>query len=245
VAWAVLGLLAVTALVWWVTNSPIFDLRSLRVSGTSHLSAAQVEAAGGLGQGTNLLWFAPGRAERRLETDPWILSARIARSLPSSLQISIIERTPVAVVVAPTGHFLVASDGVILGPAPSAGHLPVVDAGLQRLKSGSRLQQVAMLHVVIALPAQLRTQVRSVGVTTGRSVEVHLRSGVRVVFGDDVSAAAKGQALLAVLTWAHAHQVTPAVIDVRAPASPALRPVGATWSGGTGSSVVVPLPARR
>ncbi|HCP62463.1 MAG TPA: hypothetical protein DIU14_08355 [Actinobacteria bacterium] len=244
VAWAVLGLLALGGMVWWVTNSPIFDLRSLQVSGASHLSVAQVETAGGLGHGTNLLWFAPARVERRLETDPWILSAHVARSLPSSVHISVIERSPVAVAVSPTGRFLVANDGTVLGPASASGRLPVVDAGIQRLKSGSRLQQVATLRVVTDLPVALRTQITSVNMS-GRSVEVGLRSGVRVLFGDGSNAAAKGQALLAVLSWAHAHQVTPSVIDVRAPSSPALRPAGAATTQGTASPPSVPHAATR
>jgi hypothetical protein len=57
-------------------------------------------------------------------------------------------------------------------------------------------------------------------------VDVTLRDGIKVIYGDATDAAAKGEALVAVLSWADRRGVTPEYVDVRAPAAPALKPAG-------------------
>src|SRR5207244_3395259 len=110
---------------WWVSNSPVFDLRSLKVEGTGHLSAKQVARLAGLTTQSNVLWISPAAIQQRLQADPWVRRATLTRRLPSTITITIEERVPAAVTVG-TQPMLVAADGVVLGKAPPATALPLI-----------------------------------------------------------------------------------------------------------------------
>ena len=45
---------------WWVSTSPIFHLKSLRVTGNSHVPDQQVRNLSGLDGETNVLWLSSG-----------------------------------------------------------------------------------------------------------------------------------------------------------------------------------------
>jgi cell division protein FtsQ len=213
------GLVALVGVVAWVSHSTIFDLRELRVRGNHHLSHDQVAALAGLSSHTNLVWTSPGAIERRLEADPWVQSATVSRTLPSSLVVEVRERTPVAV----AGTRLIAADGTVLGPAPDAVRLPTLSGPLGPVTQERVGGAAPQLSVVRAVPPQLLGRVDQVRLEAGGLLSVLMRGDLRVVFGGPDDALAKWDALASVLTWARTHGVTPASIDVRAPSSPSLR----------------------
>jgi cell division protein FtsQ len=214
----------------WVSNSPVFDLRSLRVRGNSHLSAVEVRRLSGLDAGTNVFWLSSSSVERRLEADPWIGSVDVSRRLPGTVILTVRERVPVAVVTGTSRPpLLVAADGTLLGAAPDDARLPSISVALAHLSVGTRLRpSTPPLVVVLAVPQTLRSRVESVLVNPDGGVTMALRGGVRVLYGDVSDALAKGRALLAVLSWAAREGITPEYVDVTAPSAPALKPEGAS-----------------
>jgi cell division protein FtsQ len=247
---AAVGLAILLAVAWWVTNSSVFDLDpgALRIRGNAKLSRAEVARLAGVGESTNLLWFRPVTVERRLERSPWIASARVSRTLPSSMAITILERRPVALIGSSGRRYLVSADGVVLASAPRGARLPFIRAS-ERVRPGVRLGPgSAALVVVRSFPPGLRDQVEEVSIHRG-AIDLKLRSGVRVNYGDASEAPEKAAALIAVLAWADRADVEPALVDVRAPGAPALRPAGASaavsgrsGSGGNGPLSSVPSP---
>jgi cell division protein FtsQ len=225
-SFTVIGLVLVATLGWWVTHSRIFAARDLSISGNRHLTQQDVLRVGGLDSRSNVLWLSPGQVEGRLERDPWVRSAHVSRTLPSTLRIRITERTPAAVVV--PGHFLVATDGTILGVVGSHADYPLIYAPRQTLAVGGRISpSTPGLVVVAALPAAVRGQVEQVDTDFDAGLVLRLRDGATAVYGDQTAAPAKGQALAAVLDWAVRNQVRPRSVDVRAPGQPALVPLTA------------------
>jgi cell division septal protein FtsQ len=217
-----LGLAVLGAGGWWVSNSPLFDLRTLHISGNSHVTPGEVARIGGLDEHTNVIWFSSGKVEHSLEGNPWIKVARVSRTLPSVISVVIEERTPVAMVM--PGAWLVASDGVVLGPARAGARLPEIDMPGADLRAGSRLSVASSeLAVVGSLPPNLLRVVAKVS-SRGGTLLLTLRSGVIVNYGDSSSLTEKSLALQAVLTWAARNGVRPISVDVRAPGSPALVP---------------------
>jgi cell division protein FtsQ len=215
----VCGLTMLAGAGWWVTNSTVFDVRSVEVTGNHHLSANEVAHVAAVGEGTNVLWLSAGTIERRLEADPWVLRATVSRTLPSTVTIQIEERTAVAV----TGSSrpkLVAGDGVILGPAPRGSRLPVVGGARSSLAGSPELA------VAATLPRRMRAIVASIGTDSGGELVLTLRDGVQVRYGDATQAPQKADALQAVLGWAVRNAMHPQYIDVRAPSMPALLPPG-------------------
>ena len=229
----VAGILAVLACGWWVTSSRIFELRNLHVAGNAHLAPGQIARLAGLSDTTNVFWFSSSRAERRLESSPWVLSARVSRTLPSEVSIVVREREPVAVVSEGVGpRLLVAADGTILGPAGRMRGLPLIlttvrQAGPRRWIDAHTPQ----LILASELPASARSVIASIDVGSDGQAALSLRGEVPVVFGDLTQVDAKGQSLVAVLSWAERKGVHPASIDVSVPGAPALVPAGAASTG--------------
>jgi cell division protein FtsQ len=217
----VLAAIAVGGVAWWVTNSPLFDMRTLEVTGATHLSSAQVARLGRLDRRTNVLWLSPGRIARRIEANPWVESVHVSRILPSTLVLRVRERTPIAVVAG--RNLLVAPDGTILGPAGRSPGLPRVAVG-RPIQAGSRLPgSMPSLVVVRSLSPALRGDVDRV--IRGRlGLTLVMRDGVRAVFGDATQPQLKQLVLQALLTWAGTRDVKEVSIDLRTPWSPAMSP---------------------
>jgi cell division protein FtsQ len=220
----VFGVLVVLAGAWWVTNSPVFDLRELRLQGAERLSLDEVKAIAGLDDRTNVLWLSLAEVESRLEGNPWILEASVERSLPSTMSLSILERIPVAAVRGDGLPMLVAADGTVLGHSGEPPGLPLLEGAVSELRPGQRLGAAPELRVAAALPRPLRGRVEGIEVDDDGVLALSLEGGVQSLYGDATQAAEKGQALLAVLRWAEAAGVPVGSVDVRVPAAPALLP---------------------
>ena len=218
---AAVALVIVVVAAWWVTNSPIFDMRSLEVRGNRRLTDDIVASAAGLGDHTNVLWSSPGAIERRLESDPWILSAEVSRTLPASLSVQVRERRAVAILASPAG-FLVAADGMVLGRARPLPMLPMIQASARGVSPGERLSPSGTaIEVAAALPRPLRRMVQRIEIASGR-IELRLRNGARVLLGDRSQLQAKTRSALAVLSWARGTGRAANYVDVTAPGAPAI-----------------------
>jgi len=83
---------------WLIDQTATLGLRvtDIRIAGRATTDRRTVLAALGAGLGTPILAVDPVRAERRLEALPWVSSARIERRLPDTLDVDLVERTPMA-----------------------------------------------------------------------------------------------------------------------------------------------------
>jgi cell division septal protein FtsQ len=226
----VIGLGLVAGATWGVTHSSIFGLRTLRVTGNVRLSQSDVAAIAGLDGRTNVLWLSTNTVERRLEASAWIQHARISRTLPSVVTVSITERTAAAVLDG--SGLLVSSDGGVLGPAPAHASLPLIDGRLQGRGMTARLPvDLPALVVLRSISPDLVALIGRVGIDRGGALILSMRDGTRVVFGTPDEAAAKGSALQALLRWTERKGVDTKYIDVTVPTAPAIRPAGETGPG--------------
>lgn len=217
VAAVVLGATAVA-----LTRSALFHARTIRIHGASHLSRADVLRISGIVSGTNVFTLDAGAAERRLERDPWIVEATIAKDLPSTIVVDVHER--VAVAVAEVGGIprLVADDGVLLEAA-----LPRVAAGLPRIAAAEQDGPEPTIEAVdgaaralAAMAPTLRRRVDLVSILADGQLLVGLSSGAQVAYGAAVDLVEKARALRAVLDWAAAHATSVTSADVRVPSAP-------------------------
>jgi cell division protein FtsQ len=72
-------------------------VNDIEVEGRTTTDAATIFAALHAGRGTPILAVSPSRAQRQLETLPWVRSAVIERHLPDTLIVRLVERQPLAV----------------------------------------------------------------------------------------------------------------------------------------------------
>jgi cell division septal protein FtsQ len=113
-----------------VVNASVLRVTAIDVTGTSRLTAADVQS-----QLHNLMDTPLLRADLReyqqiLLKSPWIASAQLWRVLPSTVKVQITERVPVAIARFAGELFLVDGDGVIVEKFSSQYsrlNLPVID----------------------------------------------------------------------------------------------------------------------
>jgi cell division protein FtsQ len=194
-----------------VSRSSLLAVRTIDVTGASRLTTERVIARAHIDGSTNALWLDEHAVERRLERHPWISEAFVSVVLPSTVRISIVERTPVAVATNRFGELYIAADGTSLGRAND-------DAGLALIESGRDVAAAALA----AMPVAVRSAVESVEYRGDGSLEVRLHDGVTVAYGLADRLVAKGLVVERILAWAEESGEELDSVDVTAPGSPAV-----------------------
>jgi cell division protein FtsQ len=195
---AVLALVILAVAGWALLGPTVLVVRHVQVTGGgAQVPVAAVRDAAGIPLGTPLARLDATAVVRRVERLPTVLSARVSRSFPDTVVIAVRPRIAALAVPTASGYALVDSHGVTVSSAAA------VPAGIPLLASpppvlrGSAAVRAAAL-VAAGLPAQLRTQVRSVS-ATGTTVTLLLAGGITVVWGGPGQAAQKAAELEALL----------------------------------------------
>ena len=231
-ALALLIPIVIATAAWAVTYTPLFDAKHVRVEGAVSLRPDDVRALAEVSPSTNVFHLQPDAVTARLLTDPWIASATVAKDLPDTVVLTVVERRPVGVIDAMGERSVLASDGTLL-PASAAtdqtiNGLPSVQAGLGAPDDTQRAAAAAMLS---ALDPVVEQRVTDLTVGGDLNETLTLRDGVTVDAGTPGDEAAKATALRAVLRWAAGGGHALATVDVSAPEAPsATLPDGSTLS---------------
>ncbi len=203
----------------FASRSALFRLRDVQVSGATHLSDRGVLRLSGLSRHTNVLWFDAGAVEHRLESDPWVANATVARSLPGTVGIALTERLPVAVRPEGGSYVLIADDGAPLAMVRRRSGLPIIVAPPAPEAPARGLKDVARALTLLA--PDLRARVRHVLVGVDGTLEMVAAGPLRIRYGTPDDLAAKAQALRDVLAWADTQGERVRMVDVSAASMPA------------------------
>lgn len=134
---SVLGVVALVAVFWVggvVLGSRTLSVSQIAIRGNARLSAGDVERLIGSLRGANILQVDLEAYRQKLLDSPWISSATLWRLLPSTVEVQITERVPMAIARQGQQLFLVDRAGVVIdeyGPRYRDIDLPIVD-GLMR-----------------------------------------------------------------------------------------------------------------
>jgi cell division protein FtsQ len=225
------GTIAVLVLVGVVVgllHTPFFSARVVSVSGLHpHTSDAAIVAAAGLEHHPPLISVDPGATAKRVESLPFISSARVHRHWPDGVAISVTERVPRLVMAGPGASWSVLdANGRTLEVVPAlppglvalavttargAAHPPPV---------GRTLTPAGSFALVAArtVPPAFSAQVISVTEAANGTVSLVLNSGITVLLGTDTDMQAKYEDVAAVIAHGSLHGAT--TIDVTVPQSP-------------------------
>lgn len=189
--------------VWVGYYSPVLELTSVSVKGTSRLSIEQVLTAADVRRGGSLLSVPVGTIGARVRALAPVADVRVARRWPHTLEIDVTERTPVAAVASGGGAdadvVLLDARGVAFATVPTA------PAGLLDLRVPAPAlgrpdaQAVAALSVWSGLPSAVRHQVSWIDATSPDDVALHLARGATVIWGSAGDGADKLAVLAALL----------------------------------------------
>ncbi len=120
-ATVVIGFAAVIAGVVYLFHSPLLSVRTLGVTGAVNAAVDPILERHGIAEGAPLIWTDVDGASAAIAEDPWVESVTVQRDWPTTVEVSVVERWPVAVI----GGAGVAVDGMIL-PESSTQGLPLL-----------------------------------------------------------------------------------------------------------------------
>lgn len=225
----VVAVAAVVALAWAVLSGPLLVVRSVRVNGLpaaavptpSGLTLDAVTAAADVPVGRPMLRLDTTAVRQRVAELPAVARVDVARAWPGTVEITVVERTPAAVVQAGSSWTLVDASGVAFATVPRrpAG-LPLLTTPSAAVGAAPPAALTAAVSVVAALPEGLAAQVTQVSAQTPDHVVLSLTRGRTVVWGDAGRPQRKALVAQALLG-----QSTPKVttVDVSAPDAPTTR----------------------
>lgn len=108
----------------------VLEVSRIAVDGNERLSTGEVLAVLDGLRGQNIVWADLDEWRRRLLASPWVRDAALRRSLPSTVQVMVFERRPMAIGRVNGEMYLVDDRGVIIdqyGPQYADFDLPIVD----------------------------------------------------------------------------------------------------------------------
>ena len=214
---AILVLATIGAGVDWLVHSSLFRVRHVEVLGLRHEGRGAVLAAAGLSTQTPLIDVSTASVAQRLSVFPWIGTVVVTKRWPSTVEIVVHERKPVAVAFN-ANHTLqyVDATGHDLGPAPLTANLPTLQYvhPLQRswpfLRAGVNAALVAG-----RLPPAFAAQVSVITVNASGSVSLKMTTPVTFILGPPTDLTDKFVSIASVI--AHTQLSPGDVVDVRVP----------------------------
>jgi cell division protein FtsQ len=227
---AAVGLvLALVAVAVGAALSPLLDVDDVSLEGAVRADRDVVLAATGIERGDPLLTLDLHAAEVGVRAVPWVAEATVERSWPGSVQVSIVERVPVAGLFRADGRLaLVDADAHVLEVVPPVGSGVV---GIAGLPDGHRPGDVvdgpgpAAIALAGAIPVELRGRVVHVAVSEAGALSLDLvveegEPPAEVRFGPGGGLAEKLRALVTMVASADLRGVD--VLDLEVPGAPAL-----------------------
>lgn len=200
-------LLIVAALAWGayagarglyrvlLTNNPRFALRTIDARSDGRLTPAQIIEYAGLNGAQRLFGVNLRQVWSDLQAIPSVKSATVRRRLPDTLEVRVMERTPIAQIVMAGADYADAADreGVLMGPRFATPLLPIIEGVNEPgLKPGRRLQSPAALAALAAIEfcetSRLRQHVRiqRIAIAPDGRLELTLENGDRAVLPEEL-----------------------------------------------------------
>lgn len=209
-----------------VAESPLLDVDRVVVTGAARVTSEEVAAVAGV-RGDAMVWVDGEAVARRVETMPWIRSARLRREWPGIVTIAVRERTPVAWVAAVVGVAVVDRTGRVLvhadAPPPDLPELTHHGPARGVPPPGATVEARVGARVAGRLKGLARAGTRAI--TVGRSgVVLSLVDGPELRLGRPTRVMAKVRSALAVL--AALDGAPTGYIDVSVPSNPVAGPSG-------------------
>lgn len=222
-----LGLVLVVAAGFALAlRSPLLDVDAVAVRGAGHTPVRLVRAEAGIGRGDQLMDVDLRSAGERVAALPWVDDVRLHRRIDGVVELTITERTAVAVVGDGASAVLVDRDGRVVSLAadaldlvPGAVRISGPDVTAEPGEFLGRDVEGALALATRLSEAGLALHLE-VGGTAGDDLVGTLDSGIRVRFGSATLLDAKVRSLRTVL--ARVDLACADVIDLRSRGSAVL-----------------------
>jgi cell division protein FtsQ len=179
---AVVGAYAAWRGVALVAGARTLQVTRITVDGHHRLSAGEVLALVEGLRGRNILALDLEDWQQRLLSSPWVEEATLRRVLPSTIEVTVRERRPIAIGRMGSALYLIDAHGVVVdefGPAYADFDLPIVDGlaaprGKEGLVDEARAALAARLIAELAAQPELSKRVSQIDVSDAHDAVVML-----------------------------------------------------------------------
>ena len=212
------------AAVYAGTASPIFRARTLNVEGTGKLGRNQILHLAQIDSTTNILWLSGSAVTDRVTASPWVKSAIVTKSYPSTLTISVVERSEVASVASGDSWTALAADGMALEVYEKMPvGLPLIVGALGPDIGHLAAETTPAATAIGLMNEATRSQVEKVVIAADGTLRLFLTAGGRVEYGDPTELSEKADALSGILSWSEENHSEIRTADLTAPGAPAAK----------------------
>ena len=175
-----------------VARAHVLQIDRILVRGNERMSSGEVLAVLNGLRGQSLLWADLNVWRRRLLSSPWVRDAHLRRSLPSTVEVAVVERQPSGIGRIRNQLYLVDEGGVIIdeyGPQYAEFDLPVIDGlpepGAAGSTDGTRMELAARLITSLRPRPELAKRVSQIDVSNAHDATVILSGDAAVIHVGD------------------------------------------------------------
>lgn len=206
----------------WFRDSSLVAVRDVKVEGVSSADRQRiVQALTDEARGMTTLHVRSDRLEAAVRSFPAVASVSADPSFPNGMTVQVSERQPVLIAGAAGRQVPIAADGTLLpGLQVDGSDLP--ELRVDSLPPSGRLSGDSLEEALVigAAPAPLRPLIGNTSISRDYGVELTMRGGIELRFGDADRAEAKWAAAAAIL--ADPKLTSLSYVDVRVPERPAV-----------------------
>lgn len=198
--WLVVGVVAFVSLVMSVLYfTPLISVRNIEVEGTEFLTAAEVEKAAAITQGTPLIRIDQNEIARRVAKGlPRVDVAWVRVSPPSTVKITVQERVAVAFYSKDGQALLIDKKGVVFASQTRADNLPRFNTDHIPEKRDATTR--AAMKVLSEISAELFKKIVEIKAISEVNISLTLRDNRVVIWGDENRNDEKESALTSLLS---------------------------------------------
>ncbi|SDR87771.1 cell division protein FtsQ/DivIB [Corynebacterium timonense] len=176
---AVLAVVALVAIAVAVPFTPAMPVRTIEVEGERQLSSDEIIAATSIEEGTPIARVDVQQAASDVAGLPWVKSATVGRSWPSTIAVTVEEHVAVAYADTPEGSRLIDTRGEEFVVAdPPEGAVQLAGSALEN----ERVRRDAVA-IVTSISEEMRGRVASIEASSPSTFVLRLDDDRRVVWG--------------------------------------------------------------
>ncbi|MEV0295019.1 FtsQ-type POTRA domain-containing protein [Nocardia sp. NPDC050710] len=194
--WGLLGacVFTIVAVLAWFT--PALSVRNVEIDGLASVPEQQVREQLEI-PSVSMLRIDTDRMAQQVASIPKVRTARVQRVFPSTVRVTVVERTPVLYFESPLGAHLLDAEGMEFA-------IEAAPIGVPKLVTdhpgGADPATRAAVAVLMTLPPTLNIQVGEVVARSISDISLNLQDGRTVLWGGASDAERKAQVVLPLLT---------------------------------------------
>ncbi|MEV6431830.1 FtsQ-type POTRA domain-containing protein [Nocardia sp. NPDC051463] len=195
--WGSLGVCVLVALGVLAWFTPALSVRTVRIDGLVAVPELQVREQLEIPSGRSMLRIDTTSVAARVAGIPKVHTVRVQRVFPSTVKVTVEERTPVLFFDSPQGAHLMDAESVEFAIEPAPIGVPKL---LTRHPGSDDPVTRAAVSVMVALPPALNVQVDEVVARSISDISLNLQDGRTVLWGGTNDAQRKAAVVLPLLT---------------------------------------------